>query len=497
MIANGKQVRVQFRIDWIVTDKPLIMTWKKSLILFVALLSGCLSANDNNSNRKVHKMQLKRSSNDQENSATGYIYRQDGHGPPSIVYLNAGQVDGHFAGKPLPYSYPNGLAKSYVVRNSGLRSNNGYYHNAPYTQYPSFHQSGTFHSQPPAQAFVRPQVIKPLVYKPHDSYPPIAYKAPYTVPYVAPVKIAVPVIVKHQELKHEPVLADYKSAENGGSSEVSSESVESSHEDDDSGSHENYGEDLRRYGNDDFNGGDFGLGGSDAYTHHGGSEAYTHHGDGDHGHHDSHFDKKGGSDYGEEQFAKHGHKGGQGYDNEHKYSKGDKGSHAKEHHEGYYDHHGGKKASEYDEANHHGEHHKGEKGTKGGKFGEKKHHKKGSKTTGYHNVFHKDEYKKDHTFYDDADHKGHFNKYGSDHKHHKGDEGKHASGAHHEAAHHEDQFGKKGKTEKGHYDKADEGYKKKHGHDGHHAHAEDYGKKGGAEYGNEHHYAKHGGHGGH
>lgn len=62
--------------------------------------------------KKVQRMLLKRSSNDQESSATGYIYRQDGNGPASIVYLSGGQVSDHFTGKSRPYSFPTGLVTS-------------------------------------------------------------------------------------------------------------------------------------------------------------------------------------------------------------------------------------------------------------------------------------------------------------------------------------------------------------------------------------------------
>lgn len=52
----------------------------------------------------------------------------------------------------------------------------------------------------------------------------------------------------------------------------------------------------------------------------------------------------------------------------------------------------------------------------GGTFKEQKLHKRGVKTVGYHNTFHKDEYKKVHTFYDDADHRGGFKKFGSEYE---------------------------------------------------------------------------------
>lgn len=67
---------------------------------------------------------------------------------------------------------------------------------------------------------------------------------------------------------------------------------------------------------------------------------------------------------------------------------------------------GGHKKSHYDEADSHKEHHESGKKQKGGKHGHKKFHKKGSKTTGYHKKANKDEYHKEHKFYDDKHEEG-------------------------------------------------------------------------------------------
>lgn len=67
---------------------------------------------------------------------------------------------------------------------------------------------------------------------------------------------------------------------------------------------------------------------------------------------------------------------------------------------------GGHKKSSYDEADEHKEHHESGKKKKDGKHGHKKFHKKGSKTTGYHKKANKDEYHKEHKFYDDKHEEG-------------------------------------------------------------------------------------------
>lgn len=45
-----------------------------------------------------------------------------------------------------------------------------------------------------------------------------------------------------------------------------------------------------------------------------------------------------------------------------------------------------------------------------------------------------DEYKKEHSFYDDAHHGGHKEKYGNHHEHHGHKHGGHHKGGHHESA---------------------------------------------------------------
>lgn len=120
--------------------------------------------------------------------------------------------------------------------------------------------------------------------------------------------------------------------------------------------------------------------------------------------HDSHNDSKdhsaeGGKSAEEKYHKKNGKKSSKGYNNQFKFSKGKKGSYDNEHDSGDHKEDGGHKSSKYDEADNYKEHDEESHKKKGGHFGSKKNHKKGSKSKGYHNVFMKDEYKKDHTFY--------------------------------------------------------------------------------------------------
>ncbi|XP_049542681.1 histidine-rich glycoprotein-like [Anopheles darlingi] len=172
-----------------------------------------------------------------------------------------------------------------------------------------------------------------------------------------------------------------------------------------------------------------------------------------------------GSSYGENHHRKKGEKGVKGYDSKHALEKGSKGSYGKEDHEHRYGQGGDRKHSYHDEDSHYHDHHAEGKRTKGGKHHEKKHHKKGSKTTGYHNVYHKDEYKKEHIFYDNADNTGRFRKYGSAHQHHSNDAGKKASGGHEDRAHQDSSYKRTGSKKQGKYDEHHADHKHHQGQD--------------------------------
>ncbi|XP_059610460.1 sarcoplasmic reticulum histidine-rich calcium-binding protein-like [Phlebotomus argentipes] len=369
-----------------------------TILLLVTL--ACASG-ETNYNKKMY---MKRSSMDQDTSATGYIYSKYGSNPAQFVYLDSDAVAAHFKSSapshlPLIQDGDQYGTHSYVVTHSG-----GY----------------------PSQFVPSSAATVANLY--YNSQPSAAYTL---------------------EADAGPPLASYVST--GGD---------------------------YHYDGGDVDGGDFDATGGHF------SERYS---DGDDHHHYNHDHSEGdGSEYGEEYHKKHGHEGKKAYDTENKFEKGSKGHYDKEDHSGHYDEDGGHKKSYYDEGDEYGQHHEGAHSSKGGKFGEKKHHKKGSKTTGYHNVFHKDEFKKDHTFYDDADHKGNFKKYGSDHQHHHKGASKYGKGGHYDSANHEGHKGKKGHFDKGYHDIDDQGYDKKHDHEAHHHDGEEYYKKHGKD-GDEHH----------
>lgn len=99
-----------------------------------------------------------------------------------------------------------------------------------------------------------------------------------------------------------------------------------------------------------------------------------------------------------------------------------------DHQKGYHDQSGGTKQGHNDQGQFYASNHEEGEGNKGQQFQEAKGHKKGSKTTGYHKVYHKDEYKKDHSFYDESDKRGQFSRYGDEAAHHSNEKGDHKEG---------------------------------------------------------------------
>ncbi|CAK1594101.1 unnamed protein product [Parnassius mnemosyne] len=192
------------------------------------------------------------------------------------------------------------------------------------------------------------------------------------------------------------------------------------------------------------------------------------------------YEKGAGSDYSEEHHAAHGEKGSKGYKSKDNHAEGESGHYGKEHNEGFYKEGEGKKVAHHNEADAHGKHYESGKSYKGGDHGHKKHFSKGEDITGYHKVFHKDEFKKDHDFYDVADKSGHFNKHGYENKHHGSEEGSHKKGEHSDAGYEKSAHGKAGFHAKGHIDDGHKGYSAEEGNDSHYDHHEDYGKSGGS-----------------
>lgn len=170
-----------------------------------------------------------------------------------------------------------------------------------------------------------------------------------------------------------------------------------------------------------------------------------------------------GSKHENEHHQSQGEKGDKGFKKALGWDKGSKGHNEKANQKGWYGVGGGDKKGHHDEEQHWQAKAVEGKAEQGGQFKEQKGHKKGEKTSGYHKVYKKDEFKKDHEFYDHADRKGHFNKYGNYDTNHFNDEGGYEKGGHEKYGYHADEHGNKGKYDKGKYDNADRGHKAQRG----------------------------------
>lgn len=198
----------------------------------------------------------------------------------------------------------------------------------------------------------------------------------------------------------------------------------------------------------------------------------------------------GGESYQEAEHSSKGEKGVKGYNNIEEFEKGLKSKYGQEEHKGHYGENGGNKKGYSDESKHYDAKHETDKGYKGGSASKSNGSKKGSKTTGYHKQYHKDEYKKQHTFYDESDKNGHFNKYGDYDSHHSTANGGHEKGGHTTAEQHQKKYGIEGHHDKGHYDQNDNGYKGTKGGNKYYKDNSNYGTKQEEENGSSYGYSK-------
>ncbi|CAD1475734.1 unnamed protein product [Heterotrigona itama] len=150
------------------------------------------------------------------------------------------------------------------------------------------------------------------------------------------------------------------------------------------------------------------------------------------------------------------------------------GSDDSEHKEGYYENKDEHAEGHVAEVENHGSHDKAEKFKDGGSYGHKSYYKKGYKTNGYHNVFHKDEYKKETEFYDDDHKKGHFEEYEELDEGYKSDEGDFKKGGRHSSGHDYQDRGKKGRYDKGRRDNQDQGHRAEKGEESYYSSHEDH-----------------------
>lgn len=191
--------------------------------------------------------------------------------------------------------------------------------------------------------------------------------------------------------------------------------------------------------------------------------------------HQHHVAENGGSHHAdrhldESEFDKRGH------DSAKKYSKGDFGKRGKSSQSTDYDQNHSKKENHHDSSDHYDKHDAHGKTLKSASFGEKEGHKRGHKTTGYHNKFFKDEYVREHKFYDNYRRKGNFKKHGEYLGKHDDREGGHRKGGSKKSSYNADGYGKKGHHDRGHYEDENKGYNQAQGNQKYYKSREDYGR---------------------
>ncbi|CAG5053519.1 unnamed protein product [Parnassius apollo] len=156
----------------------------------------------------------------------------------------------------------------------------------------------------------------------------------------------------------------------------------------------------------------------------------------------------GGEHYGSDGHYKYGDKEYKGYGTKNHYGKGDVGDYHTEKYESFYVSGKSGHKKDYDEADNHGKNYAEGHEEKGGDHGHKEAHSKAEKVEGFHKVFDKNEFKKDHDFYDGEGHKGGFHKFDDGYEYNESNDSKHKKGSSHDSAKHESESGKEGQHEK-------------------------------------------------
>lgn len=156
----------------------------------------------------------------------------------------------------------------------------------------------------------------------------------------------------------------------------------------------------------------------------------------------------GGKDHGSKGYHGYGEKGHEGHRTKGHYEKGGAGDYNSEKHEGFSATKEGGHKKDYDEADAHGKHYAHQHGYKGDDHGHKADHSKGEALDGYHKVYDKKEFKKDHDFFDGEGVKGGHHKYEDGHASDGSETGGFKKGGSHDSGHHEGSFGKGGYVNK-------------------------------------------------
>ncbi|KAG7204719.1 hypothetical protein KM043_005133 [Ampulex compressa] len=252
------------------------------------------------------------------------------------------------------------------------------------------------------------------------------------------------------------------------------EDIEDEHNDEEEEEDENDEEESDDAGNNDFNReGDQDIG----------REFYGklyHVADQPDGHSDSFLEDGNGGKYEAEEGSFSGEKGEKGYESRREFDEGEREEHDAKEDQGFYDDENGHKKDHADAAARYGQSEEAAEDEKGGSFGRTTYHKKGHKTNGFHNVYHKDEYKKDTDFYDEDHNEGQFDKYANEEERRETLEGGFEKGRRYDSGFDRREDGKKGRYEKGQERSHDEGHGRHEAEDSYRHNSENYATEKGA-----------------
>lgn len=159
------------------------------------------------------------------------------------------------------------------------------------------------------------------------------------------------------------------------------------------------------------------------------------------------------------------------------FSKGESASHSKESSEGSDDEEEGEESASLDESSKGGKHALKAKAFSAADSGQKKHNSKNEEESGYHKVFHKDEYKKDEDTYDEGDKRGNFFKHLFNRGHKKSKGGAKKEDKESDSDDEEDSFSDVGSKSREDYDENSEGRSTEEGHESHYNDEEEFNEK--------------------
>ncbi|XP_011501462.1 PREDICTED: protein argonaute-2-like [Ceratosolen solmsi marchali] len=201
---------------------------------------------------------------------------------------------------------------------------------------------------------------------------------------------------------------------------------------------------------------------------------------------DGSFEEGEGSERRAEDNSAHGEREEKGYGSQHEFDRGENEDREAAHQEGEYKEEAGHEGGHDESNSEYDAHDEAEAGQEGANFGKKAYRKKGHRTSGFHNVYHKDEYKKDTDFYDEDHNGGHYENYGAFDAHRKDEAAGYEKGGKHDSAYDLGKHGQEGYHNKGLEHNLRKGHQGAEGEDTYREEHTDYDKKAARHHANQH-----------